>query len=255
MSEVASVEGLDSLETAGITTLLVDADGTLFPSEEPAYAASAGVTNKFLASLGETRVYAPHELQALTNGKNFRAASLEFARSYGAVLSQDEMDTWVTEEKDVVTAHLREVLRPSEGVGPTLEALAERFRLAAVTSSALTRLDACLGVTELSAHFHDVVRFSAEDSLPQPSSKPDPAVYRLALETLGIRSDEALAIEDSVNGTLSAVAAGIRTIGTVQFLPAHERTEAAAKLIEAGAEIVIDDFSDLRALLEPSAVR
>ena len=36
-----------ALDPAAVTTLLCDADGTLFPSEEPAYAASADVTNRF----------------------------------------------------------------------------------------------------------------------------------------------------------------------------------------------------------------
>lgn len=41
------------------------------------------------------------------------------------------------------------------------------------------------------------------------TSKPDPAVYRLALERLGIQAGDAVAIEDNVGGVASAVGAGI----------------------------------------------
>ena len=98
------------LDPASVTTLLCDADGTLFPSEEPAYAASADVTNRFLAGLGAERTYAPEELQRMTNGKNFRGAAAELAAGYQRELNRADLDSWVAEEKDVVTAHLRTAL-------------------------------------------------------------------------------------------------------------------------------------------------
>lgn len=42
--------------------------------------------------------------------------------------------------------------------------------------------------------------------------KPDPEVYHLALETLGVRADEALVFEDSLPGLRAAHAAGIQTV-------------------------------------------
>jgi HAD superfamily hydrolase (TIGR01509 family) len=45
-----------------------------------------------------------------------------------------------------------------------------------------------------------------------PRVKPDPALYRLALECLGVRPAEALAFEDSLNGLVAAQAAGLRTV-------------------------------------------
>ena len=239
------------LDPAGVTTLLVDADGTLFPSEEPAYAASADVTNRFLAELGAERPYSPTELQAMTNGKNFRAAAQELARGYGRELRRDDLDRWVEQEKDVVTAHLRTVLRPDPQVRDPLAQLAERYGLAAVTSSASSRLDACLAVTGLEDLFEPRHRFSAEDSLPEPTSKPDPAVYLLAGERLGVTPDRAVAVEDSLNGALSAVAAGFRTVGTVQFVPPAEREARTAGLREAGCVAVVSSWEQARDLLLP----
>jgi len=55
----------------------------------------------------------------MTNGRNFRGAAHELAAGYGRDLARAELDSWVAEEKDVVTAHLRTVLRPDPQVrGP-----------------------------------------------------------------------------------------------------------------------------------------
>ena len=237
------------LDLVAVTTLLCDADGTLFPSEEPAYAASADVTNRFLAGLGAQRSFAPDELQRLTNGKNFRGSATELAAAQGHDLTRADLDHWVSEEKDVVTAHLRDVLRPDAGVRKPLERLAHRFTVAAVTSSACSRLSACLEVTGLDHLFPIERRFSAEDSLPEPTSKPDPAVYLHAGRTLGVGPVHAVAVEDSVNGARSAVAAGYPTIGILQFVPEVDRPARADALRAAGAAVVVESWADVEAVL------
>ena len=238
-----------SLQPAAATSLLCDADGTLFPSEEPAYAASADVTNRFLTHLGSRRTHSPRELQAMTNGKNFRGAAHELAAGYGRELVPAELDSWVAEEKDVVTAHLRTVLRPDPQVRGPLTRLADRFDLAAVTSSASSRLDACLEVTGLAPLFPPERRFSAEDSLPEPTSKPDPAVYTHAGQVLGTAPGEGIAVEDSINGARSAVAAGYPTVGIVLFVPPPDREDRTAALREAGVSAVMASWEELADLL------
>ena len=78
------------------TWLLCDADGTLFPSEEPAYEVSAEVMNRLLEQLGAERPCTPAELQAMTDGKNFRAGAGQLAQGYGQELPPAELDRWVT---------------------------------------------------------------------------------------------------------------------------------------------------------------
>jgi HAD superfamily hydrolase (TIGR01509 family) len=213
-----------------------------------------GVTNRFLADvLGAEREYSAAELQSMTNGKNFRGAAQELAAGYGRELARADVDSWVAEEKDVVTAALREELRPDPGVHDPLTRLAQRFTLAAVTSSALSRLGACLEVTDLAPLFPADRRFSAEDSLDEPTSKPDPAVYAHAGQVLGITPDEGLAVEDSINGALSAVAAGYRTVGIVQFVPAADRDARQTGLREAGVRVVVGSWAELEQLLSRTA--
>ncbi len=245
------IERFSEMDASLATTLLCDADGTLFPSEEPAYAASADVVNRFLAELGAKRAYSPTELQAMTNGKNFRAGAQQLAASYGRELDTDGLSRWVREEKDVVTSHLRTVLRPDPAVRGALSRLRERYVLAAVTSSAASRLNACLEVTELAGLFTPERRFSAEDSLPQPTSKPDPAIYTFAGRQLDITPDQGIAIEDSINGALSAVAAGYPTIGIVVFVPPAERQVRTDALREAGVAAVVSSWLELLEMLDP----
>jgi beta-phosphoglucomutase-like phosphatase (HAD superfamily) len=140
-------------------------------------------------------------------------------------------------------------LRPDPGVVAALTVLSRRFRLAAVSSSALSRLDACFTATGLAGLIPPACRFSAEDSLPVPASKPDPAIYRYACDRMGISPAAGLAVEDSVPGVRSAVAAGCPTVGNVLFVPAVERARRAAALREAGVLAVVSDWCQLANLL------
>jgi len=64
-------------------------------------------------------------------------------------------------------------------------------------SGHLTRLD-------LQQHFFCL---TCRDDVPR--TKPDPALYQAALATLGVRPEEAIALEDSPNGILAAKRAGL----------------------------------------------
>jgi beta-phosphoglucomutase-like phosphatase (HAD superfamily) len=236
-----------------LEALLCDADGNLFPSEEPAFVASAEVTNRFLADLGVARRFTAEELRLATTGMNFRTTSLRLAAEAGQ--PDVDVEPWVAEEKRAVTAHLGATLTPHGPTTDALTALSAHLRLAAVSSSALTRLDACFTATGLAGLIPPAVRFSAEDSLPVPTSKPDPAVYLHACEQLGIAPEAGLAVEDSVPGALSAVRAGCPTVGNLLFVAEAERAERAAALTDAGVLVLVDSWSQLADLLLPVLAR
>lgn len=233
------------LDPSAVTTLLCDADGTLFPSEDPAFEASVTVTNRFLARLGSARRYETAELQLVSLGRNFRSLAADLVREHGASPTRTELEDWVTEEQRAVTKHLVEVLRPDPAVDRPLRHLAGGLTMSVVSSSALDRVLACLRATGLDDLFPTRHVLSAQDSLPVPGSKPDPAVYRWALTTLGAAPEESLAVEDAVAGVRSAVGAGIPTVGLLQFVPEPERARRRTALLDAGARAVLDDWSAL----------
>jgi HAD superfamily hydrolase (TIGR01509 family) len=239
------------LDPAAVEILLCDADGNLFPSEEPAFVASAVVTGECLAELGVDRRFDPEELRLATTGRNFRTTIVDLAHEagVGAALTPERLERWVAAEKAAVTSHLGAVLEPDPAVVGPLTRLAARYGTAVVSSSALGRLDACFTATRLADLFLAERRYSAEDSLPVPTSKPDPAVYALAGRELGVSGERGLAIEDSVPGALSAVAAGFVTVGNVAFVAPSERPERVAALRAAGAIEVVASWAELVALL------
>jgi beta-phosphoglucomutase-like phosphatase (HAD superfamily) len=234
---------------APVTTLLCDADGTLFPSEKPAFDASLTVTNALLERLGSDRRFEAAELRRISLGRNFRTLATDLLDDEGVDLEPEELDAWVERERAVVTEHLGRVLSPADAVRVPLDRLAQTWRLALVSSSALSRLDACLATTALADLFPPSLRVSAQDSLPEPTSKPDPAVYLAALELLELKPQQAVAVEDAVSGVLSAVGAGIPVVGNLAFVPARERAARARELLKAGATAVAADWWELAALL------
>jgi HAD superfamily hydrolase (TIGR01509 family) len=230
---------------ANLTTILCDADGTLFPSEEPAFVASAVVTRSFAARFGLGGDYSAESLRIATTGQNFRSTARALLSDAQVEVSDGELESWVDQERAAVTAHLARALSPQPDVLAAVARLASNYQLAAVSSSALSRLRACFRASGLDRAFPPERTFSAESSLPVPTSKPDPAIYRFALHALGIDPTAALAIEDSATGARSAVAAGIPTFGLVQFFPATERQQRAEQLYDAGCGYVASNWSEL----------
>ena len=238
------------LRATGIRVVLCDADGNLFPSEEPAFVASTGVTNRFLAEHGVDHRYEAEELRLAVTGMNYRSVLKTLVRAHRVPeLAPDVLEYWVRLEKEVVTTYLREELRPDPDVLGPLADLAKHHGLAAVSSSADARIAASFEVTGMSQYFPPERRFSAEDSLPIPISKPDPAIYLHALRTLKFMPEEAVAVEDSFTGATSAVAAGILTIGNLQFVQAPEREERRRSLIDAGVSTVVTSWAEIDDIL------
>ena len=231
----------------GVTALLCDVDDTLVPSEAPAFEASVEVTNRFLAAHGIDRRVTAEELRTSYTGKNFRTTARELAAA--ASVPVPDLDRWVAEEAQAVTAHLRATLTPDPEVVGALTELGDRLTLAAVSSSALARLEGSLTAAGLAGLLPPERRFSAEDSLPTPTSKPDPAVYLHACARLGIAPAEGLAVEDSVTGATAALRAGCPTIGVVGFVPAGERGARRAALADAGVLAVVSSWPELTGLV------
>lgn len=238
-----------ALDVSAVEALLCDADGNLFGSEEPAFVASTAVTNQLLAELGIDRSFTPDELRRRALGRNFRSLAPELAEEAGVSIDPDRLERWVLAEQRSVIAHLGSVLRPDREVHDPLSALARRFSLAVVSSSATPRLAVCFAACGLDDLFPPRVRFSAEDSLPAPTSKPDPAIYAFAGRRLGVAGAAGLAVEDAVAGAQSAVAAGFPTVGNLQFVAPDEREERATALRAAGVVAVVPSWRHLAGLL------
>jgi HAD superfamily hydrolase (TIGR01509 family) len=66
-----------------------------------------------------------------------------------------------------------------------------------------------------------------------PAKKPAPDIYQLALQTLGVPARQAIVVEDSRNGLLAAVGAGLTCLVTVNELTAGEDFSEAAMVVSS----------------------
>jgi HAD superfamily hydrolase (TIGR01509 family) len=128
------------------------------------------------------------------------------------------------------------------------EALAAGWSLAVASTSAEESVRAVLehAVGEANASRFDVF---AGDVVP--AKKPDPAIYLLALERIGLEPDDAIVIEDSRNGLLAAVGAGLRCVVTVSGYTADEDMREATLVVSS----LGDPGDPARVLANRSAAR
>ena len=82
----------------------------------------------------------------------------------------------------------------------------------------------------------------AGDGVP---AKPDPAVYRQALERLGASPEQSVAVEDSPNGVAAARAAGIYCIAVPNPITALLDFSAADSVVGSLAEVSLAGLSML----------
>ncbi len=64
-----------------------------------------------------------------------------------------------------------------------------------------------------------------------PAKKPDPAIYRLTVEQLGLDPADTLVVEDSRNGLLAATGAGLPCLVTVNGYTEQERFDEAVLVV------------------------
>ena len=108
------------------------------------------------------------------------------------------------------------------------EALAAGWTLAVASTSAEESVRAVLehAVGEANAE-----RFAVFAGDVVPAKKPNPAIYVLAIEELGLAREDAIVIEDSRNGLLAAVGAGLRCVVTVSGYTAEEDMSEAVMVV------------------------
>ena len=124
------------------------------------------------------------------------------------------------------------------GVADLVEGLArEGFRQAIGSSAPRANLELLLEQTKLRAHLGAVV--GMEDTT---RGKPDPQVFLVAAQKLGVEPSRCVVFEDAVAGVQAARAGGMRCIA-VSFVGHHSEES----LRQAGADLVVPTLEEVRA--------
>lgn len=217
-----------------LRALILDVDGTLAETEELHRAAfNAAFRACGLDWHWDRGLY--RELLQVTGGKERIAAYMDMHRpdrSASAKARIRELHARKTERYTALVETGEVVLRP--GIKRILrEAMQHRVLLGIATTTSLPNVEAllktCLG-PKSTAIFAAI---SAGDEVTR--KKPDPEVYELTLQRLGLSASDCVAVEDSRNGLLASHAAGIPTIVTPSLYTAGEDfSEALAVLSDFG---------------------
>lgn len=109
-------------------------------------------------------------------------------------------------------------------VEDTLKFLKEKgIKIAVATSTGRARAQRRLESVHIAGYFDEMV---CGDEIVH--GKPEPDIYDKACEKLGIEPEMAVAVEDSMNGVVSASCAGLYTVMVVDLIQPNETTEEYA---------------------------
>jgi dihydroxyacetone kinase phosphoprotein-dependent L subunit len=125
----------------------------------------------------------------------------------------------------------RGAVPPRPGVARLVgEALAAGWLVAVASTSAAPSVRATLARAVGAETARQVTVFAGD---VVPAKKPAPDIYLLALRTLGVPPGRAVVVEDSRNGLLAAVGAGLTCLVTVNEITAGEDFGEAAMVVSS----------------------
>jgi len=213
--------------------ILFDCDNTLVLSEELAFEACADLANEILAKQGISERYVGEQLIIEFVGQNFRGMTKSLEKKFNFTLPPEELGVYLAKEEEAVIAKLEAKGKPCLGAMEVLEKLykEKHYGLAVVSSSALRRVRASIKKVDQDRFFPYEHIYSAATSLPKPTTKPDPAIYNYAMEQLGVKPEECVAVEDSKSGATAAVRARIPCIAYVGAYNGRAKQDEVAKTL------------------------
>ncbi len=165
-------------------------------------------------------------------------------RDYYITLGGDPSD-W-DRVKDVKDSFMEEIVAGKDALMPGVVGLLELLRSAgiatAVATSARRRsLDIIIDRHGLRRYFHVIVTKDEAEA-----EKPNPRLYLIAAERLGVDPKDCIAIEDSPRGVIAAARAGMKCVAVPTASTAEGDFSPATLVVRSLEEI---DLDALRSLL------
>jgi HAD superfamily hydrolase (TIGR01509 family) len=216
---------------------MFDCDGVLVDSEIIA----AAVDSEHLAEVGFK--ITPEEVIRRFAG----LTSVDIVEIIEAEIGRPLAPEFLKAQREALDIALRNSVEPVRGVHEMLDMLDGQVCVCSNSSS--ERLRMTMGRTKLWDRFKPYIYSAPEVGTRKP--KPDPNVYRYALEQFGCDPRESVVVEDSVFGVTAAKQAGARVIGFTGA--SHAWPGLADLLTEAGAETVVNRLTDVPRIAEAFA--
>jgi epoxide hydrolase-like predicted phosphatase len=190
----------------------VAADAELYKNTLINAAAALNLTSQQLWDL----MYTTDEWQQVKRGR------ISVAHYYNSILSPYGI-TDATEQHAYMVNLFGVLDRVHPEMAQLVRELKPRYKLAILSNTAILEMDNWLAVERDLAGIFDVVISSADVGM----AKPEPEIYTLTIEKLGVQAHEALFVDDKVRNTNAAEALGIPSI--VFTTPQALRQELVAR--------------------------
>ncbi len=181
-----------------ISGLIFDLDGLLIDSERIYHRVSYKMAD-------EMKVQLTDEILALQMGRSPVESMQIFIRETGAVgYEAGEMTRW---RDEMMLEAFEDELHLMPGALEILKKYHNRLPIAMATGSPKILMDRAIDLLEIRPYF----------KVLQPSDgirlgKPNPEIYLLAAQKMGVQADECIVLEDSSNGSMAGKRAGCRVI-------------------------------------------
>ena len=209
--------------------LIFDFDGLILDTETVSYQA----WSEIYESYGQTL---PLEKWALCVGTSHDAFDVFKYLESQAGRSLDRGEIYGRQQRRV--AELLAPMSPRPGVVEYLEEAHKlRIALALASSSHQEWIMGHLSRFGLADMFHSIRCANDVEKV-----KPDPELYQLTLQTMGVSPDRALAFEDSPHGISSAKAAGVYCVAVPNSVTRHFSIGHADERIESMADISLTEL-------------
>ena len=209
-----------------LRAVLFDHDGTLVDSEPIHYQLWVQVLRRYGVTISE------EVFNSVCAGMPTLANAVDLVKRYNLPVQAENL----AEEKHTITKEfLAENAYPlMPGVQKAIQALIEQgLTLAIVTGANQHSVGATVRTYSFDRHFAYVI--SADDV---QKSKPAPDCYLLALEKLGLRPEECLAIEDTEHGLRAASQAGIPCLVLPTELSMNHDFSLATVVVKEMSQVV-----------------
>lgn len=204
-----------------IEAVIFDLDGVLVDSEPLQFAAYSTV----LAEYGKTLTREDFIEHWIGRGR------------LGEHLERYEIEAPVEEvrraKNEIYQRLIREKMKLRPGIEGLVRRLSREMPVALASSAHPVSVNTVLDRFELRSYF-SVILTSSDVT----NNKPDPEIYLLTAERLGVSPERCLVFEDSQAGVLSAKRAGMRVIALPHDFTLHQDLSAA--------DLVICDLRNLR---------
>jgi HAD superfamily hydrolase (TIGR01509 family) len=221
-----------------VPALIFDCDGVLADTERDGHRPAF---NETFAEVGLPVAWSESEYgeKLRIGGGKERMASLltpEFVAANGLPSDPEGQKELLADWHRRKTARYKEMVRAGRlparpGIARVVdEALAAGWELAVASTSAQ---ESVVAVLEHAVGETNAARFSVFAGDVVPAKKPDPAIYLLALQRMGLQPGDAIVIEDSRNGLLAAVGAGLRCVVTLSSYTAEEDMSEAVLVVSS----------------------